>query len=114
MRSAATTLFLALGLFTLNATACDLSPSEQMVNDAVQTNPQNASAWNALGHVQYMKGCHAEAREALLRAVLLDPTQATAWRNLGLADLKLDLMEEAVAALTMWRTEKSANLAAAK
>jgi Flp pilus assembly protein TadD len=109
-KSALTTLFMALGLISLSASACGLSGSDKMFNAAVKTNPHNASAYDALGRVQYMNGCVAEARENLLTAVLLDPRTARAWMNLGLADFKLDRMQEAAAAFKMSQRMKLASV----
>ncbi|MGO9446871.1 MAG: tetratricopeptide repeat protein [Thiobacillaceae bacterium] len=110
-KSVLATLLMALGLISVSATACGLSRSDRMFTDAIKTNPHNASAYDALGRIQYMKGCVAEARENLLTAVLLDPKTARAWMNLGLADFKLDRMQEAAAAFKM---SKHLKLASAK
>ncbi|MEM1054525.1 MAG: tetratricopeptide repeat protein [Bacteroidota bacterium] len=61
---------------------------------------RNASAWNDLGLYRLQAGQTGPARNALRRAVALDPTLATAWVNLGAAALASGDTPEAEGAFT--------------
>lgn len=60
---------------------------------------QDPSAFNNLGVLYHARGLHAEAVEALLRALALDPRMHTAVRNLELAAAQPGACEPQLAAL---------------
>ncbi|MGO9445830.1 MAG: tetratricopeptide repeat protein [Thiobacillaceae bacterium] len=103
MHKTAAISFLVLGLVAVNATASDLSTDVKFLSDAVRSNPHSASAWRALGHVQFLSGHNELARTELLMAMLLNPTEAKVWLELGFADIKLGRSNEGVAAVEMAR-----------
>jgi cellulose synthase operon protein C len=59
----------------------DLAQAEQLFGQALAANPKDASATGGLGLVMLREGRTAEATTLLKRAMALDPTQATAWRQ---------------------------------
>ncbi|HIG75655.1 MAG TPA: tetratricopeptide repeat protein [Bacteroidetes bacterium] len=56
---------------------------------------RHPGAWNDLGLYRLQSGQGEGARQALRRAVALDPTLATAWVNLGAASLSIGDLSEA-------------------
>jgi Flp pilus assembly protein TadD len=101
MRKTTATLFLVLGLVAASAAASDLSTDVKFLGDAVRSNPHSASAWRALGHVQFLRGHNKVARSELLKALVLNPMEANVWLELGFADIKLGRSAEGVAAIEM-------------
>jgi Tfp pilus assembly protein PilF len=68
MKKAAIVLSLSIGLFAGVAVADSLSTTAKFVNDAVKSNPDNASAWRALAHVDQLLGQNALAQRAANKA----------------------------------------------
>lgn len=60
-------------------------PIEQRLRARVHSEPANASSWRLLGHLLLERGATDEARQALQRAVALDPLSAAAEFDLARA-----------------------------
>jgi tetratricopeptide (TPR) repeat protein len=79
---------------------------EQRLLDRLMSNPDDADSWRLLGRLRLEQEDHPAAREALERAVALDPLSAAAAFDLGRALRALDLPDDAVV-----QFERAANLA---
>nr|MEE4268170.1 tetratricopeptide repeat protein [Candidatus Krumholzibacteria bacterium] len=65
------------------------------LREAVDLNPENATAWSDLGLCHIMDGQRDLAADALTRALELDPLLATAWYNRGLMNLHAGDLDQA-------------------
>lgn len=100
----------AYDLAELYAARGDWSRAARRAERAVEIRPGEAAAWNVLGHLRLeasrflktpddRKALAGRAREALIKAVELDPTLADARYNLGLVSFALG---DAPAAKASW------------
>jgi tetratricopeptide (TPR) repeat protein len=66
-----------------------------LLREAVDLNPENATAWSDLGLCHIMDGQRDLAAHALTRALELNPELATAWYNRGLMHLHAGDLDQA-------------------
>jgi len=66
---------------------------------AARIDPQDSGAFNNLGVLFFSKGRHADAVDAFLRALVVDPRMRTAARNLEIAAAKPGACDDRLAAL---------------
>ena len=76
---------------------------------ATQSNPQNAAAWNGMGRSLFALARFEEALEVQKHAVTLDAKQANFYNNLGNTHYALSQLDEAKAAF-VYATEQNPNL----
>jgi tetratricopeptide (TPR) repeat protein len=82
----------------------DPAEAEKSARAAIVSNAQDANAWVALGVSLRQQGKFAAAQEAYDRAILADPTNFAAHRNLGvLLDLYLDQPIPALASFERYK-----------
>ena len=77
----------------------DMPAAAAEYEEAVRLSPDSAEDWAALGHIRacYI-GNYVAAEEALLKAIALDPKNASAWHNLGAAARHMGKHDQAIEA----------------
>jgi len=81
--------------------AGDLDGAEAAYREALDLDPQNATALANLAYLLAATARHAEAAECYRQALALDPTRAQFWANAGVTELWLGRVDSGVDAL--WR-----------
>lgn len=90
--------WLDLGSALLKLTPPDLAKTEACFKKVTRLAPERAEGHNGLGVTLIALDRYKEAREALERAVSLDPTMAAAWYNLARVCLMRDDIDRAIEA----------------
>jgi tetratricopeptide (TPR) repeat protein len=65
--------------------AGNINLSIDLINDYIQNNPPNASAWNLKGMINLQNGSYLEAEKSFFQAINISPNDLRIYYNLGLA-----------------------------
>jgi hypothetical protein len=79
--------------------AAALSPIEVQMEERVERDPADATAWRMLGRLRIQRDDWAGALDALQTAIQLDPASAAAFSDFGMVSRELGDEEQAAAAL---------------